>query len=88
MVEAWLSRTPVIASPVGGMSEVLVDGDTALIFQPDDFEALAQCIRRVMESEKLHHKLSEGGLRAAHTEFSPAQNVGKLLDTLRRASSR
>lgn len=88
MVEAWLSRAPVIASPVGGMGEVLVDGETALVFQPDDSEALARCIRRVLDSQRLRETLSEGGSRAAQTQFSPKQNVGKLLETLRRASGR
>lgn len=87
LVEAWLARTPVVASLVGGMADVLVDGDTGLAFPPDNPEALASCLRRLVESEQLRQKLVEQGLRAAESEFSPGRNVTSLIEEIRAAST-
>ena len=86
VVEAWLSRTPVIASLVGGMPEVIVDGDTGLVFEPEDAGALAACVRRLLESDELAITLSAQGTATAETEFSPERNVGKLLEKIESAS--
>ncbi len=40
---------PVIASRVGGLAEVVVDGKTGLLVPPDDVPALAQTIRKFFE---------------------------------------
>lgn len=40
---------PVIASRVGGLAEVVVDGKTGLLLPPGDVPALAQTIRRFFE---------------------------------------
>jgi len=85
VVEAWLSRTPVIASLVGGMPEVIVDGDTGLVFPPEDAAALAECVRRLLESDGLATTLAARGTVMAETEFSPERNVGKLLEKIESA---
>ncbi len=83
IAEAWLSRTPVIASPVGGIPEVVKDGDTGLIFPTEDAEALADCIGRLSESNELRATLARNGYRKACESFSPENNVRKLLEEIR-----
>jgi glycosyltransferase involved in cell wall biosynthesis len=86
MIEAWLARTPVVASLVGGMSEVLEDGVTGLAFPPDDHASLAQCLGRLTESETLCSTLAERGYRTALSEFSPEHNVSTLIEALESTS--
>jgi colanic acid/amylovoran biosynthesis glycosyltransferase len=82
VVEAWLARTPVVASLVGGMAEVIEDGRTGLVFSPGDASALAGCVRVLLDSPERGERLAEEGYRTAVTSFSPEKNVGQLLATL------
>jgi colanic acid/amylovoran biosynthesis glycosyltransferase len=77
--EAWLSGTPVIATPVGGIPEVVTDGETGLVFPVEDAEALADRIGRLLASDELRAHLANAGRMRALAEFSPATNVEALL---------
>ena len=50
---------PVIATNVGGLAEVVVDGVSGLVVPPNDFHALAKAICRFYE-QRLEAKLSAG----------------------------
>jgi colanic acid/amylovoran biosynthesis glycosyltransferase len=82
IVEAWLSKTPVIVSPVGGIPEVVEDERTGLVFAPGDAEALADCIERLVEQPELAARLAENGRVTAHDVFSPEKNVRALIDEI------
>ena len=77
--EAWLSRTAVVAAPVGGIPEVVLDGETGLIFPVEDAHALADCIARLLSSDELRARLANNGYECALSEFSPDKNVNELL---------
>ena len=51
---------PVVATRVGGFDEVIVDGETGLLVPPDDADALADALRRVIEDDILRSKLETG----------------------------
>lgn len=44
VVEAFAAGTPVIASRIGGIPELVMQGDTGFLFKPDDVESLAQAM--------------------------------------------
>jgi glycosyltransferase involved in cell wall biosynthesis len=48
LIEAALARVPVIASSVGGIPEILHDGEHALLCPPGDSAALAEAIARTL----------------------------------------
>jgi glycosyltransferase involved in cell wall biosynthesis len=43
-----LAEVPVIASDVGSVSEAVIDGETGLLVAPDDVDALASAIARLL----------------------------------------
>lgn len=45
VIEAYASGTPVIASRLGSLAELVRDGETGLLFEPGDPAALAACLR-------------------------------------------
>jgi glycosyltransferase involved in cell wall biosynthesis len=51
LIEAGLSGLPVVASAVGGVAEIVSDGETGVLVAPGDVDALASGLRRVLSAE-------------------------------------
>ncbi|MEM7308605.1 MAG: glycosyltransferase [Planctomycetota bacterium] len=74
--EAFLTRTPVVTSGIGGMAEYVRDGVDGLHFRTGDEADLAACLRRLIEEPELLAQLSRDFIPiktiaedAAATEF-------------------
>ena len=65
LLEAAALGVPIVATAVGGMREVLADGDSALLVPHGDPPALAAAIDRVLASDALAARLSDGARRLA-----------------------
>ena len=59
-IEAMTLRRPVIASGIGGLKELITDGQSGLLVEPRDGKAIAQAIRRVLSSADLARQLGDG----------------------------
>jgi len=57
VVEALAAGTPVIATRVGGVSEVVADGENGLLVPPGDPDALADAVRRFFADDELRARL-------------------------------
>jgi glycosyltransferase involved in cell wall biosynthesis len=81
VVEALAAGTPVIATAVGGVAEVVRDGVNGLLVDPGDVEMLAAAIRRFFADAALRE-----GLRAASTssvaDYAPDRVFARLEQTL------
>jgi glycosyltransferase involved in cell wall biosynthesis len=51
LIEAGLSALPVVASAVGGVAEIVADGETGVLVAPGDLDGLAAGLRRVLSAE-------------------------------------
>ena len=58
VVEARLSKLPVIAYDVGGIYEVLNDGQNGFLIFPGDWKTLAKKIGLVVQDNNLHKSMS------------------------------
>jgi len=56
---------PVVASRLGVFSELLKDGETALLAGVDDTDAFAKAIERILTDEALSRRLGEGARQVA-----------------------
>jgi glycosyltransferase involved in cell wall biosynthesis len=70
ILEAMASGLPVIASEVGGTSEVVRNEETGLLLQPGDPESLAKAIIRLFEDEKLCQRLRVNAMQEIKGKFS------------------
>lgn len=75
LVEAAAAGVPTIATRVGGVPEVILDGETGLLVAPHDTTALAGAIIGLLDDRHTAIKLGEHARRRAIMEFSPDSMV-------------
>lgn len=73
--EALAASRPVVATSVGAIPEVLRDGETALLVPPDDPEALAVAIERLLLDPERARSLAETGRRDVLERFAPERSL-------------
>lgn len=57
VLEAMVAGTPVVASRVGGLPEMVVEGETGLLVEPGDRQALGDAIRRLLGDRRLAERM-------------------------------
>src|SRR3989449_7765681 len=88
LLEAMNHATPVIASRVGGIPDIVEDGVSGLLVPPGDVAALAAAVRRVRDDPDLARRLGEGGRRPLREQFNWAGIVRRWLDLYARLGAR
>jgi len=63
--EAQLIGTPSIAAYVGGVPDMVIHGQTGLLYRFEEVEMLAEHIRNVFTDGQLAQQLSTGAIEAA-----------------------
>jgi alpha-maltose-1-phosphate synthase len=69
-LEAMACGTAVVASRVGGIPEVVADGETGLLVPPDDPSALASALNSLLGNPGRASAMGRAGRTRAVTEFS------------------
>jgi glycosyltransferase involved in cell wall biosynthesis len=74
-VEAMASGLPVVVSNVGGIPELVDDGETGLLVRPNDADDLGSKLQVLLDSAALRLRMGAAGRRVAEREL----NVERLL---------
>ena len=78
VLEAMAAGVPIAASHVGGLAEMLTDGETALLVPPGDPDALAVALSRLQSDSRLRQKLAQNAAALAQSRYS----LPPMLDVL------
>jgi glycosyltransferase involved in cell wall biosynthesis len=73
----------IVASRLGQIGEVLVDGETALLVEPGDVGELAGAILKLVQSEDLRNRLGARAREVAEKEHTWTRNAQRVLDAYR-----
>ena len=85
VTEAMWKGRPVVASPVGGILDQIVDGEHGLLLQhPHDVEGLAVALRRLLADPRLARRLGENARRRVAAEFLGIHHLAKYADLIDR----
>jgi glycosyltransferase involved in cell wall biosynthesis len=71
---------PVIASRVGGIPEVVIDGETGILTEPGDEESLESALRLLLTKPSERERLGHNGVRRARTHFGYDRALAQLID--------
>ena len=78
LMEAMALGVPVVATRVAGIPELVRDGDTGLLFDPADWDGLADAIARLADDPALRARLAAAGKRRIADEFAIERAVAPL----------
>jgi len=85
LLEAMLHGKPVICSGIGGLSEIVEEGKTGLLFQPGNAEDLAQKIRYLWDRPDVCRQMGQAGQEKAAQNYSPERYYSKLMAVYEKA---
>jgi trehalose synthase len=85
VTEAMWKARPVVASPVGGILDQIVDGHHGMLLKhPGDTGGLAVCLGRLLNDPVLARRLGEAARQRAATEFLGIQHLAKYAALIER----
>ncbi|MBI4370944.1 MAG: glycosyltransferase family 4 protein [Elusimicrobia bacterium] len=81
-LDAMRAGRPVVASRVGGLPEVVADGETGLLAPPGDAAALARALEELLADPAKARRLGEAGRRRAAARFSAERMAAEYREVL------
>ena len=84
-MEAMSCGLPVAISRLGGIPEIVGDGETGFLLEPDDYGALAQRLDQLVSDAGLRGRMGAAALARAREKFDCRVNVGRVLGAMKAA---
>jgi glycosyltransferase involved in cell wall biosynthesis len=84
-LEAMGHGVPVVATSVGGLPEVVTDGESGFLAPPEDPEVLTQKVVGLLEDRRLRRRLRRRALQEMATRFSVEARLRTLDEIYERA---
>ena len=85
-LEAMAHARPVVATNVGGLRDLVVDGETGLLVPPRDPRALRAAVERLLGDRELRRRLGAAGRERAQRRFSWKAVTDATVATYRMAA--
>ena len=80
IIEALFHKCAVIASAVGGIPEIIENGNDGILIPPRDSNALKQSIKLLMEDRGKAASMGEKGKKKVIENYSMENNIRKLME--------
>lgn len=90
VMEAMMAGLLVIGSEVGGQTEMMINGENALTFQPEDSVGLAMQIKRALADPAAREQMARNGQQLVATRFTQKHMVDEMeswLEEIRQTSA-
>lgn len=79
LLEAQAAGIPVVAANVGGIPEVVMEGETAFLFQPGNYEEMASRVLELRNDPSLRRRMGTRGRKYVLAKYSWPSCVGTML---------
>ena len=84
-LEALSCKVPVIATDVGGLPEVVIDGENGFLFPVGDVDSMAAAAVKLLRNDDLRRRFGESGRRLALEQFNQDDIVERYRRIYRHA---
>ena len=85
VLEAMASGCPVVSTPVGGIVDLVVEGETGLLVPVGDIPRLTDALRTLIVDPQLRQRMGRNGRARVEARFSAEKNVPRILQVMKRA---
>lgn len=89
-LEAMAAGLPIVGTPVGGIPDFLIDGETGVFCKPRDPESIAAAAKRIQEEPGLRERLVKQGEALVKEKYGwegIAERIGGILNNISRTTS-
>ena len=69
LIEAMAARLPIVSTDVGGVREVVLDGETAQLASAGDDQALSHAVLSLLDAPERRQRMGQAGYERAHAMF-------------------
>lgn len=80
LLESMSMGTPVIASDLGGIPEVIIGGETGILVSPNDITQLKDAILRLWQNPAHHQAMSQNALDFMRSNFDKERQFDRFLE--------
>ncbi|HET6823523.1 MAG TPA: glycosyltransferase [Anaerolineales bacterium] len=80
LAEAMAARLPIIASRVGGIPEMIAEGQNGILIEPEDQESLSRVCIRLLKHQEERAAMGAEGWMIVNQKFSIQRQVEQLKD--------
>ncbi|MBX4206384.1 glycosyltransferase family 4 protein [Candidatus Parcubacteria bacterium] len=77
-IEAMAAGLPVVATPVGGITDFLKDGGTGLFAKPGDPASIAEAVKRLIGDSALREKVRKNALELVREKYDWSLIAGEM----------
>jgi glycosyltransferase involved in cell wall biosynthesis len=81
IAEAMAHEKPVVATRVGGIPELIDDGESGFLVDRSDTAAMSERILRLLADCELRAHLGRAGRQTVSAKFNLRKNVAQLIDS-------
>lgn len=78
IVEAMACETPIVASSVGGIVEIVENGRNGFLVKPKDVKGLSEAILTLLHDKNLANKLAQEGRRTVESKFTWKNTIEQI----------
>lgn len=78
IIEAMAHGVPVIATAGGGPAEIITNGSTGLLFDPDDLEGLIWAMKTISDDRELAHNLARNAKEEIVSNFQARKTAERI----------
>lgn len=79
VIEAGAMAKPVVASRIGGVEELVKDGETGILVEPRNSQELAAGLIRLLTDAEEARRMGEAGFQLARREYNACDKVNEVL---------
>jgi glycosyltransferase involved in cell wall biosynthesis len=78
VIEAMAMKTPVIATIVGGIPDIIEDGINGFLISPNNPTTLSEAVVKLLSNNNLHDRISQHGKKTVEKDYSVSTHIKKI----------